>query len=65
MHFEFAAADHVCAASHLKGTAVGRGGLVPNAESYGAMGLAPRRAALPEPMCDWLAAEHGVIGTAW
>jgi len=65
MRFEFVAGDRVCAAGYMKGAAVARSGLVPNAESYGAMGLAPLQAALPAPVRDWLAAEHGVIAAAW
>jgi len=48
-----------------QGAAVARTGLVPNAESYGAMGRAAPPTALPAPVRDWLAAEHGVINAAW
>jgi hypothetical protein len=49
----------------MKGAAVGRGGLVPNQESYAAMGLVPPAHALPGPVRDWIAAEQGVMNTAW
>lgn len=65
MRFEFLSGDRVCAAGYMKGAAVARAGLVPNAVSYAAMGLAVPQAALPAPVRDWLAAEHGVIGAAW
>ncbi|MDP3820627.1 MAG: acyl-CoA thioesterase [Burkholderiales bacterium] len=65
MRFEFVRGERVCAAGYMKGAAVARTGLVPNAESYGAMGRAAPPAALPAPVRDWLAAEHGVINAAW
>ena len=65
MRFEFLSGERVCAAGYTKGAAVASNGLVPNAESWAAMGLAPLAHALPAPVRDWLAAEHGVIGTAW
>ena len=65
MRFEFVCDGRVCAAGYMKGAAVARTGLVPNAESYAAMGLLPPEATLPAPVRDWLAAEHGVINAAW
>jgi acyl-CoA thioesterase FadM len=65
MRFEFVRGERVCAAGYMKGAAVARTGLVPNAESYGAMGRAAPLTALPAPVRDWLAAEHGVINAAW
>ncbi|HEX7864730.1 MAG TPA: thioesterase family protein [Variovorax sp.] len=65
MRFEFVRGDKVCAAGYMKGAAVGRGGLVPNLESYAAMGLVPPAHALPLPVRDWIAAEQGVMSTAW
>jgi acyl-CoA thioesterase FadM len=65
MRFEFARGEKVCAAGYMKGAAVGRSGIVTNAESYAALGSAPPVGALPAPVRDWLAAEHGVIGAAW
>jgi acyl-CoA thioesterase FadM len=65
MRFEFVREGQVCAAGYMKGAAVARAGLVPNAESYAAMGLMPLQAALPAPVRDWLAAEHGVISAGW
>jgi acyl-CoA thioesterase FadM len=65
MRFEFVREGQACAAGYMKGAAVARAGLVPNAESYAAMGLMPLQAALPAPVRDWLAAEHGVISAGW
>ena len=65
MRFEFVRAGRVCAAGYMKGAAVARDGLVPNARSYGAMGQAPLAAALPSAVQHWLAAEHGVMNAAW
>ena len=65
MRFEFVTGNRVGAAGYMKGAAVARRGLVPNLESYGAMGMAPLQVALPAPVRDWLAAEDGVIGAAW
>jgi acyl-CoA thioesterase FadM len=65
MRFEFVKGDKVCAAGYMKGAAVGRGGLVPNLESYAAMGLVPPAHALPSPVRDWIAAEQGVMSAAW
>ncbi len=62
MRFEFLREDGaLCAAGYMKGAAVGRHGLVPNADSYGRMGLAFTPAELPAPVRHWLAAEAGVI----
>jgi acyl-CoA thioesterase FadM len=65
MRFEFMREGKVCAAGYMKGAAVGKTGLVPNAESYAAMRLPLPATALPAPVRDWLAAEHGLIATAW
>ncbi len=65
MRFEFLQGDRVCAAGYMKGAAVGRGGLVPNAESYAAMGRPVFDAALPAPVRQWIGAEHGVIAAGW
>jgi len=65
MRFAFECHGRVHAAGYMKGAAVARDGLVPNALSYAAMGLKPPDHALPAPVRDWLAAEHGVIGAAW
>jgi acyl-CoA thioesterase FadM len=51
----------VCAAGYMKGAAVGRAGLVPNAESYARMGLAFELTELPEAVRHWLAAEAAVM----
>lgn len=65
MRFEFTDGDRVCAAGYMKGAAVGKTGLVPNAQSYAAMGQPVYPAALPAPVRDWLAAETGLMGAAW
>ena len=65
MRFEFKCDGRVIAAGYMKGAAVARTGLVPNAVSYAALGLQPPQSALPAPVRDWLAAEHGVMSAAW
>jgi acyl-CoA thioesterase FadM len=65
MRFEFVRDGQVCAAGYMKGAAVARSGLVPNAQSYAAMGLAPLPADVPAAVRHWLAAEHGVMNAAW
>jgi acyl-CoA thioesterase FadM len=63
MHFEFLREDGtLCAAGYMKGAAVGRRGLVPNAESYARMGQAFEPRVLPEAVQHWLAAEAAVMG---
>ena len=64
MRFEFVRDGQVHAAGYMKGAAVGRRGLVPNAESYAALGLAPPPHPLPHAVRDWLAAGPGVMGSA-
>jgi acyl-CoA thioesterase FadM len=62
MRFEFLREDgSLCAAGYMKGAAVSKRGLVPNAESYGSMGRAFAPQPLPAPVRHWLAAEAGVI----
>ncbi len=65
MRFEFVDGDRVCAAGYMKGSAVARSGLVPNAESYAAMGLPVHAAEMPAPVQHWLAAETGLMRSAW
>jgi acyl-CoA thioesterase FadM len=65
MRFEFVRQGCVCAAGYMKGASVARGGLVPNRQSYAAMGLAMPAQALPEPVQHWLAAESAVMASAW
>jgi acyl-CoA thioesterase FadM len=65
MRFEFVQDGRVAAAGYMKGAAVARAGLVPNAESYAALGEPVFPAALPAAVRDWLAAERGVMGSAW
>ncbi|MFO1246192.1 MAG: thioesterase family protein [Ramlibacter sp.] len=65
MRFEFMDGEKVCAAGYMKGAAVARSGLVPNQQSYAALGQPVYPPALPEPVRHWLAAEQGLIRTAW
>jgi acyl-CoA thioesterase FadM len=65
MRFEFVREGRVCAAGYMKGAAVSRIGLVPNAQSYAAMGQTPLTADLPGAVRHWLAAENGVLNAAW
>ncbi len=62
MHFEFLRDDGVrCAAGYMKGAAVSRDGLVPNAESYARLGRVFEARPLPSAVRHWLAAERAVI----
>ena len=62
MRFEFRREDGtLCAAGYMKGAAVGRSGLVPNAESYARLGHAFDPQPLPAAVEHWLAAEQAVM----
>ncbi|WP_425259194.1 thioesterase family protein [Rubrivivax sp. RP6-9] len=62
MRFEFQREDGtLCAAGYMKGAAVGRAGLVPNAESYARLGHAFESLPLPVAVDHWLAAERAAI----
>lgn len=62
MRFEFLREDGaLCAAGYMKGAAVGRSGLVPNAESYARMGQVFEQQPLPAAVDLWLAAEQAVV----
>ena len=62
MRFEFLREDGtLCAAGYMKGAAVGKTGLVPNAESYARAGIAFVQRELPEPVVQWLRAEAGLM----
>jgi acyl-CoA thioesterase FadM len=65
MRFEFVDGDRVCAAGYMKGSAVARSGLVPNRESYAALGQPMVGTELPAPVQHWLSAEQGLMQTAW
>lgn len=65
MRFEFVRDGRVHAAGYMKGEAVARSGLVPNAESYAAMNQAPPSHPLPPAVRHWLAAEQGVMAATW
>jgi len=65
MRFEFLQADGtLCAVGVMKGAAVGREGLVPNATSYAAMGMDLPQRPLPDAVTHWLAAEAGLMTLA-
>jgi acyl-CoA thioesterase FadM len=62
MRFEFVREDGaLAAAGYMKGAAVGRDGLVPNAQSYARIGHTFEPRALPEAVRHWLAAEDSVM----
>jgi acyl-CoA thioesterase FadM len=62
MRFEFVREDGaLAAAGYMKGAAVGRQGLVPNAQSYSRMGHVFQPQRLPEAVRHWLAAEDAVM----
>lgn len=65
MRFEFHDGERVYASGYVKGTSVGRQGIVPNAVSYAALGVTPPSAALPPAVSNWLAAEGAAVGAAW
>ncbi len=65
MRFEFLRGDGVlCAAGYMKGAAVGRSGLVPNAQSYACMGHPFSPQALPQAVQHWMAAEAALMTPA-
>jgi acyl-CoA thioesterase FadM len=65
MRFEFVRTDGtLCAAGYMKGAAVGRQGLVPNAVSYEKLGLSFTPRPLPAAVSHWLAAETSVMDAA-
>jgi len=62
LRFEFLREDGtLCAAGYMKGAAVGRDGLVPNAHSYARMGHTFEALPLPPAVEHWLAAERAVM----
>jgi acyl-CoA thioesterase FadM len=65
MRFEFLDGDKVCASGYMKGAAVGRDGLVPNAKSYAKLGLAALPNSVPEAVQNWLVAEKLVMTQPW
>jgi acyl-CoA thioesterase FadM len=65
MRFEFLDGEKVCACGYMKGAAVGKSGLIPNAQSYAALGISMLSHALPEPVQAWLKAENSVMTLAW
>lgn len=62
MRFDFLREDGtLCAAGYMKGAAVGRRGIVPNAQSYARLGEPFERRPLPAAVEHWLAAERAVM----
>jgi acyl-CoA thioesterase FadM len=62
MRFEFLREDGtLCAAGYMKGAAVGRNGLVRNAESYARMNRLFETGELPAAVVHWMAAERSVM----
>lgn len=62
MRFEFLRMDGtLCAAGYMKGAAVSRQGLVPNADSYGRLGIAFEPSSLPPAVLNWLSAEQEIV----
>ncbi len=60
--FEFRRQDGtLCAAGYMKGTAVGRQGLVPNASSYAKAGRPFVAQDLPEHVALWMQAENALM----
>jgi acyl-CoA thioesterase FadM len=56
--FEFIRDGKVCALGFVKGAAVGRGGLVPNAEVYPALGHHEPSPPLPEDLRAWVVSDR-------
>jgi acyl-CoA thioesterase FadM len=66
MRFEFMdLKQRIVAVGYMKGAAVGKDGLVPNSQSYAALGLPLPTAQLPLAVRDWLAAEGALMQAAW
>jgi acyl-CoA thioesterase FadM len=65
MRFEFLSGDILCASGYMKGAAVGKTGLVPNSESYAALGISGLTMPIPEAVTHWLAAETAVMNSDW
>jgi acyl-CoA thioesterase FadM len=62
MRYEFRKLDGtLCAAGYMKGAAVGRKGLVLNAESYAAGGRVFESKPLPESVAKWVEAERALM----
>lgn len=64
MRCEFRKMDGtLCAAGYMKGTAVGKHGLVPNAQSYALAGRPFEAKALPSHVAQWLQAENSLMAS--
>jgi acyl-CoA thioesterase FadM len=56
--FEFVRGEEICATGFVKGAASRRGGLVPNAEIYPALGHAAASPALPDELRSWIESDQ-------
>jgi acyl-CoA thioesterase FadM len=65
MRFEFLDGSKICASGYMKGAAVGKLGIVPNRESYAALGAPLLVAPIPSAVSYWLNAEQAVMSTPW
>jgi hypothetical protein len=65
MRFEFLDGAKICASGYMKGAALGKSGIVPNQESYAALGETLLVAPIPSAVSYWLNAEHAVMSTPW
>lgn len=65
MRFEFLDGEKLCASGYMKGAAVGKGGLIPNATSYAELRIPVLPNPVPEAVQHWLSAEKAVMAKAW
>jgi len=65
MRFEFSCKGKLSAAGCMKGAAVSKQGLVPNALAYDLLGLEMPIHALPTAVSHWLNAEAELMKTPW
>ncbi len=64
MRMEFRRMDGtLCAAGYMKGAAVGKNGLVPNAQSYARAKMAWVERPLPEEVATWVKAEQQLMAS--
>jgi acyl-CoA thioesterase FadM len=64
MRYEFRRLDGtVCAIGYMKGAAVSKQGLVPNAISYARMALAFETKPLPQSVAQWMQAENSLMAS--
>ena len=65
MRFEFVCQGKISAAGYMKGAAVSKQGLVPNALAYQLLGLAMPTHTLPPAVQHWIDAENCMMQTPW